>query len=120
MGNSFQKISHLSLGDRAMAVPADVQEEIKELLDPANTTGVHVKLEKILLSLEKVGLAYKAMISPREIMCHPENRGTSMCNAHNVHLKGTQVLQSGLKKDLLPPNSLGLSLQLDLMRGQSN
>ena len=110
MGNSFQKISHLSLGDRAMAVPADVQEEIKELLDPANTTGVHVKLEKILLSLEKVGLAYKAMISPREIMCHPENRGTSMCNAHNVHLKGTQVLQSGLKKDLLPPNSLGIEL----------
>ncbi|CAK9087331.1 unnamed protein product [Durusdinium trenchii] len=93
-----------------MAVPADVQEEIKELLDPANTTGVHVKLEKILLSLEKVGLAYKAMISPREIMCHPENRGTSMCNAHNVHLKGTQVLQSGLKKDLLPPNSLGIEL----------
>lgn len=73
MGNSFQKISHLSLGDRAMAVPADVQEEIKELLDPANTTGVHVKLEKILVFLEKVGLAYKAMISPREIMCHPQN-----------------------------------------------
>ncbi|CAK9100239.1 unnamed protein product, partial [Durusdinium trenchii] len=56
-----------------MAVPADVQEEIKELLDPANTTGVHVKLEKILVFLEK-------------------------------------VLQSGLKKDLLPPNSLGIEI----------
>ena len=33
-----------------------------------------------------------------------------MCNAQNVHLKGNQALQSGLKKDLLPPNSLGIEL----------
>ena len=36
-----------------------------------------------------------------------------MCNAHNVHLKGQQVLQSGLKKDLLPPNSLGIELAVE-------
>lgn len=48
-----------------MAVPLDVTEEIKGLLDPACTVGVRVKLERILLALEKVGLAYKAMISPK-------------------------------------------------------
>ena len=64
-----------------MAVPEAVQKEIKDLLDPANTCGVHVKLEKILQSLEKFGLVYKAVVFPREILCHPDNRGTSMCNA---------------------------------------
>ena len=93
-----------------MAVPEAVQKEIKDLLDPANTCGEHVKLEKILQSLEKFGLVYKAVVSPREMLCHPDNKGTSMRNAHNCHMKGEQVLKSGLNKDLLPPNSLGIEL----------
>ena len=93
-----------------MSCPPDVEKEVRELMSPACTLGVNTKLQKVLEKLESCGLLYTTTICPREVLCHPSNRGSSMVNPYNVHRKGSEVLASGVKPALLPPNSLAIEM----------
>lgn len=103
----------------AMAVPPEVVKEVENLLSPSCPAGINTRLQKVLSILEGVGLVYKANICPSSMLCHPENRGRSLINPFNAHRKGAEILDSGLKADLLPPNSLAIEISRDVAKKDS-
>ena len=97
----------------AMASNSQVQQEVADLISPNSTLGINVRLQKVLTILEECGLLYTKQIAPSAFLCHPQNRGGSMCNGHNCHKKGGDIHKAGVKKDLLPANSLAIEISLE-------
>ena len=82
--------------------------KMKEIMNSSD--GVNKKLEAILSLLTLANLCYGIVLKPAELLVHPQNRGGQMCNPFDVHKKGSTILQSGLKVDLLGPSSVAIEL----------
>jgi len=80
----------------------------KVLEDPVD--GVNVKLDKVLELLKENFLAVEMQLRPAELLVHPGNRGGSMVSPHDVHRKGQNVVNTGLKRSLLAASSLCVEL----------
>ena len=85
-----------------------VQKEMETLLQ--SEQGVNVKLAKILELLTQNGLAYQSCLKVTDLLCHPENRGGSMVQAHDCWKKGALILASGLKESLLHASSMCIEM----------
>lgn len=81
-------------------------EEVLE--DPV--PGVNAKLDKIVEILKQHSLATEMQLKPQSLLVHPSNRGGSMVNAFDVHRKGANVLQTGLKRSLLASSSVCIEM----------
>ena len=90
------------------AMEPQVQKEMQELLQ--SQQGVNVKLTKILELLTTNGLAYQSCLKVTDLLCHPDNRGGSMVQAHDCWKKGSLILASGLKKSLLLASSMCIEM----------
>ena len=91
-----------------MAIPRAVKLEAQQLLDskqPAN-----LKMDKLNGLFLKNGLASYQTISCSQVMVHPSNRGGSMLNGHDVKAKGSQIMEQGLRLDLLKASSCAFEL----------
>lgn len=88
-----------------------VKKEVEDCL--GSQLGVNTKLEKVLVILANHGYCFDTIIRPREMMVHPMNRGGSMVNGHDCHLKGGNILLTGLKPSLLAPSSLCMEVRRD-------
>ncbi|CAL1135362.1 unnamed protein product [Cladocopium goreaui] len=96
-----------------MAVSPEILKSVTELLSPSCSLGINIRLQNVISTLESVGLIYSSKLAPAAFLCHPQNRGSSMVNAYNAHRKGHDILQAGVKAELLPPNSLALEVATD-------
>jgi len=81
------------------AVSQQVVEEVQATM--AGTDGIYHKIEKVLTILESNGWAQKMTIQPKDILCHPSNRGGAMLSFYDVWSKGKAMLPVGLQKKLL-------------------
>ena len=81
-----------------------VQKAMEDLLK--SELGVNVKLTRILELLTNNGLAYQSCLKVGDLLCHPNNRGSSMVQAHDYWKKGSLILSTGLKEALLLASSL--------------
>ena len=81
------------------AVSQQVVEEVQATM--AGTDGIYHKIEKVLTILESNGWAQKMTIQPKDILCHPSNRGGAMLSFYDVWSKGKAMLSVGLQKKLL-------------------
>ena len=97
----------------AMAVPHETEQEVKTLLSPSCALGINLRLQKVLSLLEEKGLVYNTVVRPSAMVCHPQNRGGSMINPYNCHRKGQDIIASGVKPELLAPNSLAVEMALE-------
>ena len=96
-----------------MTVAAEICKQVSDLLNPSCALGINVKLQKVLAILEDCGLLCPLVLPPSLFLVHPCNRGGTMLNGHNVHRKGLEILESGVKPELLPANSLAIEIPLD-------
>jgi hypothetical protein len=81
------------------SVSQQVVEEVQATM--AGTDGIYHKIEKVLTILESNGWAQKMTIQPKDILCHPSNRGGAMLSFYDVWSKGKAMLSVGLQKKLL-------------------
>jgi len=81
------------------AVSQQVVEEVQATM--AGTDGIYHKIEKVLTILESNGWAQKMTIQPKDILCHPSNRGGAMLSFYDAWSKGKAMLSVGLQKKLL-------------------
>ena len=86
------------------AMKPHVQKAMEDLLK--SELGVNVKLTRILELLTNNGLAYQSCLKVGDLLCHPNNRGSSMVQAHDYWKKGSLILSTGLKEALLLASSL--------------
>ena len=93
-----------------------MKKEVEECL--ASQLGVNTKLEKVLGILSHHGYCFDSIISPKEMMVHPLNRGGSMVNGWDAHMKGKNILLTGLKPSLLAPSSLCMEVHRDVDKRQ--
>ena len=93
------------------AMDLSVKKEVEDCL--GSQLGVNTKLEKVLVIPANHGYCFDTIIRPREMMVHPMNRGGSMVNGHDCHLKGGNILLTGLKPSLLAPSSLCMEVHRD-------
>ena len=96
-----------------MSIAPETIKEVSGLLSPTCTLGINIRLQKVLTTLEEAGLVYSSCLAPGAFLCHPQNRGSSMVNAFNAHKKGHDILEAGVKAELLPPNSLAVEVAID-------
>jgi len=47
------------------------------------------------------GVIYKQKIQVQEMMVHPQNRGGTMIQVYNMHLKGKRIIECGFDASLL-------------------
>ena len=90
------------------AMGAHIQKAMEDLLP--SELGVNVKLAKILGLLTNNGLAYQSCLKIADLLCHPNNRGSSMVQAHDCWKKRSLILASGLKEPLLLASSLCIDM----------
>ena len=95
---------------KAMAVSQTVIEEVRATI--GGPDGIYHKIEKVLAILETNGWAQKMTIQPKDMLCHPANRGGSMLSFHDVWSKGQAMLSVGLQKKLLH-GSIAMELSKD-------
>ena len=88
---------------------ATVKAEVEALMESSDQ-GVNSRLDKIIDVLKRNNLAWVTTLKPSELLTHPENRGSTMCNPHDAHFKGEKILSTGLKPSLLPANSVAIEL----------
>ena len=93
-----------------MAVSQTVIEEVRATI--GGPGGIYHKIEKVLAILETNGWAQKMTIQPKDMLCHPANRGGSMLSFHDVWSKGQAMLSVGLQKKLLH-GSIAMELSKD-------
>ena len=86
------------------AMGAHIQKAMEDLLQSG--LGVNVKLAKILGLLTNNGLAYQSCLKIADLLCHPNNRGSSMVQAHDCWKKRSLILASGLKEPLQVQSAL--------------
>lgn len=97
-----------------MNVNAEICKEVSDLLSPSCTLGINIRMQRVLAVLEECGLLYSHVLPPSLFLVHPCNRGGTMLNGHNVHRKGMEIMESGVKPELLPANSLAIEIALDV------
>ena len=84
----------------AMAgVPEKVVHEVESVM--ASAAPVNSKVDTIVQLLRTLGLGHDQVLTPAQILVHPENRGKSMVSFHDVWSKGTQMCSVGFQKRLL-------------------
>lgn len=88
---------------------AAVKAEVEALMESTDQ-GVNSRLDRIIDVLKRNNLAWVATLKPSELLTHPENRGSTMCNPYDVHFKGEKILSTGLKPSLLPSSSVAIEL----------
>ena len=72
--------------------------------------GINKKLQAILTTLTLANLAYGIVLKPSALLVHPQNRGSQMTNAFDVHRKGSAIVKAGLQMDMLHPSSICIEL----------
>ncbi|CAJ1458350.1 unnamed protein product [Effrenium voratum] len=80
-------------------VPDKVVQEVEAVM--GSTAPVNSKVDTIVQLLRAHGLAHDQVLTPAQILVHPENRGKSMVSFHDVWSKGTQMCSVGFQKKLL-------------------
>ena len=78
--------------------------ELKKKVDTILADTSHGELAKwknacSLLLAE--GVIYKQKIQVQEMMVHPQNRGGTMIQVYNMHLKGKRIIECGFDASLL-------------------
>lgn len=91
---------------------SQVKALVAQVLDDSSL-GINAKLDNALAILKKHGLATDMILKPSSLLCHPQNRGGSMVNPYDVHKKGENVCNTGLKRALLAASSLCIELARD-------
>ena len=97
----------------ATAFPSEAMDSVtknkmKAILDSSD--GVNKKLEKIMALLTLANLCYGIILKPSTLLCHPLNRGGQMVNSFDAWRKGAAILNTGLKPELLPANSVCIEM----------
>ena len=83
-----------------MVIPAEVVENVKEILKGAEAGEKFVKsVHSALKELEKSGHFYKLQIHSRHVGCHPTNRDGSGVNGVDVHELLDQICSAGYVQD---------------------
>ena len=80
-------------------VPEKVVHEVESVM--ASAAPVNSKVDTIVQLLRTHGFAHDQVLTPAQILVHPENRGKSMVSFHDVWSKGTQMCSVGFQKRLL-------------------
>ena len=96
-----------------MNVNEEIRKEVSGLLSPSCGLRVNLRMQKVLGILDECGLLYSHVLPPALFLVHPSNRGGTMLNGHNVHRKGLEIMDSGVKPELLPANSLAIEIPLE-------
>ena len=78
---------------------AATEAAVSQLL--GSSLELNVKVSKVLTLLLEKGVAYKAMLEPGAVLCHPDNRGGLMLNPFDVHSKGAVMLKVGCRLEAL-------------------
>lgn len=91
----------------AMAVPAAVVQQVEDAMK--SQKGINQQLQDVIAILEQHSFATKQTILPRQLLCHPENRGGAMLSCHDAWQKGLAMVQVGLQFSLLQ-NSIAIQL----------
>ena len=81
------------------AVPEKVVDQVQDVL--TSTKPVNQRLDKVLAILQKHGLAHSQILKPKEVLCHPDNRGGAMVAFHDAWAKGHHMLSVGVQSHLL-------------------
>lgn len=82
-----------------MAVPTAVVQEVKSIL--GSTVPINQKLQKVLAILEGHQFCHKQTLLPKQVLCHPVNRGGQMLSYFDVSKKGQDLTSIGIQKSLL-------------------
>ena len=87
-----------------LAMASSWKDEMNKLLGDTSA-GAAFKLEKVIHILKENQMTYKGVLKCSEVLCHPQNRGGSMIQPHDSHLKGEAMKSSGIRKSLLEVGS---------------
>ncbi|CAE7203788.1 unnamed protein product [Symbiodinium sp. CCMP2592] len=80
-------------------VPEKVVQEVEAMM--SSTAPVNTKVDQIVQLLRTHGLAHDQVLTPSQILVHPENRGKSMVSYYDVWSKGSQMTSVGFQPKLL-------------------
>ena len=84
----------------AMAgVPEKVVQEVEACM--SSTAPINSKVDSIVQLLRSNGLAHEQVLTPAQILVHPENRGKTMVAFHDVWAKGVQMASVRFQKKML-------------------
>ena len=92
----------------AAHVPPEVVGQVNKELQ--STKSVNQRLDAILGILEASNLAYKIQLKPQALLVHPANRSGQMVNPHDAWTKGMALVQVGIQKAKLEPDSLAMEM----------
>ena len=83
-----------------MGCTAEQAKCIREIWDDEGLEpGIKITMTREYL--EKNNLGEWRVLVPDKLLCHPDNRGGSMLNFHDVHLKGAKMIAGGCRVELL-------------------
>ena len=105
------------------AMAADEVALGKKLLELKEKPGLtpNGRMEAIVECLQSAGLCYKATLVPTDFVIHPYNRGGSMVNCHDVHQKGQQIVDMGVRPlCLVDSMAIEVSSDTDTRESQLN
>ena len=74
--------------------------ECQDIMQSTNMQPL-AKLAKLVERLTEAGLCHRVVLKPDALLIHPHNRGSSMCNSHDVHARGFHLEKIGVRKALL-------------------
>ena len=83
----------------ATSLPPAVVSQVNYIMD--SQKPVNQQVDELCQLFIKHGFARHQAVKHNEMLVHPENRAKGMLNAHDVHQKGAQMIQVGMKRALL-------------------
>lgn len=95
----LKQVFAMAQPQQATRLPPAVTTKVNEIMD--SQKPINIQVDHIFQVFLDSGFARKQTIKPEQMLTHPENRGKTMLNVHDVWQKGMQMLQVGMKRSLL-------------------